>query len=119
MKELDTVVKTVVEGLRSISQGVEAIAKKLEKNFPRDPSESKRKSKISTKSGKSEKSNGTPKRTATDTVLLVIKRSRTGVTTAEIAEKTGYDRRKIANIVYTLRKLNKITSPSRGVYKKI
>lgn len=30
MKELDTVVKTVAEGLRSISQGVEAIAKKLE-----------------------------------------------------------------------------------------
>lgn len=119
MKELDTVVKTVVEGLRSISQGVEAIAKKLEENFPQDPSESKWKANISSKSGKSETSNGTKKRTATDTVLLVIKSSKTGVTTADIAEKTGYDRRKIANIIYTLRKLNKITSPSRGVYKKI
>jgi hypothetical protein len=119
MMELHTVVKTVVEGLRSISQGVEAIAKKLEENFPRDHSKSNRKTGSTPKSGKSEASNGTKKRTATDTVLLVIKRSKTGVTIADIAEKTGYDRRKIANIVYTLRKLNKITSPSRGVYKKI
>ncbi len=119
MKELDSVVKTVVEGLRSISQGVEAIARKLEENFPQDQSKSNRKTGGTAKSGKTAAANGTKKRTATDTVLLVIRRSRNGVTTADIAEKTGYDRRKIANIIYTLRKLNKINSPSRGVYKKV
>ena len=118
MKELDTVVKTVVEGLRSISQGVEAIAKKLEENFPQEYQKSKRKARSSPKSSNSTATNDTKKRTATDTVLQVIKRSKNGVTTADIAEKTGYDRRKIANIVYTLRKLDKITSPSRGIYKK-
>ena len=119
MKELDTVVKNVVEGLRSISHGVEAIAKKLEESFPQDQPKSKRKAKSSLKAKMPTAANRTQKRTATDTVLLVIKRSKNGVTTADIAEKTGYDRRKIANIIYTLRKLNKITSPSRGVYKKV
>ena len=119
MKELDTVVKTVVEGLRSISLGVEAIAKKLEESFPQDQIKSKRKAGSTRKSDKTAKPNETKKRTATDTVLLVIRSSRNGVTTAEIVEKTGYDRRKIANIVYTLRKVNKISSPSRGVYKKV
>jgi len=119
MKELDTVVKTVVDGLRSISHGVEAIAKKLEERFPQAPNKSNGKAGSKLKSNKAAKPNEIKKRTATDTVLLVIRKSNYGVTMSDIAEKTGYDRRKIANIIYTLRKVNKITCPSRGVYKKV
>ena len=119
MKELDLVVKTVVEGLRSISHGVEAIAKRLEEHFPPERTGPERKTKAGPKTGKAALNNGANKRTSTDTVLLIIRDSPNGVTTADIADQTGFDRRKIANIIYTLRKLGKITSPTRGIYRKV
>jgi len=57
------------------------------------------------------------KETASDAVLAVIRRSKKGVDTATLAEKTGFDKKKIANIVFRLRKLGKIASVSKGVYK--
>jgi hypothetical protein len=42
--------------------------------------------------------------TAVDTVLAIIKRSKKGVGTAALMEKTGYNRKKIANLVFSLGK---------------
>ena len=57
--------------------------------------------------------------TAADTVLGVIKRSKKGVDTAALMKKTGYDRKKVANIVFKLRKQGKIKSEKKGVYVKV
>ena len=56
--------------------------------------------------------------TAADTVLAIINRSKKGVDSATLIEKTGYDKKKIANIVFKLRKQGKIKSVGRGVYTK-
>jgi len=56
--------------------------------------------------------------TAADTVLGIIKRSKKGVDTAALMEKTGYNQKKIANIVFKLKKQGKIKSDSKGVYVK-
>ncbi|OEU67847.1 MAG: hypothetical protein BA867_02315 [Desulfobacterales bacterium S5133MH16] len=56
--------------------------------------------------------------TAADTVLAIIKRSRKGVGTAALMEKTGYNQKKISNLVYKLRKQGKIKSVGNGVYLK-
>ena len=56
--------------------------------------------------------------TAVDTVLAIIKRSKKGVGTAALMEKTGYNQKKIANLVFKLRKQGKIKSVGRGVYLK-
>ena len=56
--------------------------------------------------------------TAVDTVLAIIKRSKKGVGTAALMEKTGYNQKKIANLVFKLRKQGKIKSVGRGVYVK-
>jgi len=56
--------------------------------------------------------------TAADTVLRIINRYKKGVGTATLMEKTGYNQKKIANIVFKLRKQGKITSVGMGVYVK-
>jgi hypothetical protein len=56
--------------------------------------------------------------TAADTVLAIIKRSKKGVGTAALMEKTGYNQKKISNLVFKLRKQGKIKTVDRGVYVK-
>jgi hypothetical protein len=57
--------------------------------------------------------NGT---TAMDTVYNVIKRSRKGASCKYIQSKTGYDDKKVRNIIFRLNKLEKINRQSRGIY---
>ena len=56
--------------------------------------------------------------TAVDTVLAIIKRYKKGVGNAALMEKTGYNQKKIANLVFKLRKQGKIKSVDKGVYVK-
>lgn len=56
--------------------------------------------------------------TAADTVLNLISRSQKGIGTAAIIAKTGYDRKRVANLIYKLGKQGKIKSIRRGVYLK-
>ena len=56
--------------------------------------------------------------TAVDTVLAIIKKYKKGVGMAALMEKTGYNQKKIANLVFKLRKQGKIKSVDRGVYVK-
>ncbi len=54
--------------------------------------------------------------TASDTVLDVIKKFNQGVGIAQIQAKTGFDDKKLRNIIYRLNKAGKIRRKSRGVY---
>jgi hypothetical protein len=136
MKEYDVVIKTVVEGLRSIAQGVEKIAEKLEESAPKKQPKTKRKTarKPARKNETQAKAAAKPKKTlakkspaqktvkkatAAHTVLSIINRSKKGVDSATLSTKTGFDKKKIANIVFKLRKSWKITSVSKGVYTKV
>ena len=56
--------------------------------------------------------------TAVDTVLAIIKRYKKGVNTETLVKKTGYNQKKISNLVYKLRKQGKIKSPEKGIYVK-
>ena len=55
-------------------------------------------------------------KTAFDTVMGIIGRYRKGVTVPRIQELTGYDAKKIANIVYKGKKRGQIKSIKKGVY---
>ena len=57
-------------------------------------------------------------RAGADTVLTIIKRSKKGVDTNTLITKTGYDRKKVANIIYKLKKQRQITTSGKGVYVK-
>jgi hypothetical protein len=53
---------------------------------------------------------------AIDVVLETIKRSKQGIGFAAIQAKTGFDEKKIRNIIFRLNKIGKIKRKSRGIY---
>jgi hypothetical protein len=54
--------------------------------------------------------------TAADRVLAAIAGYTEGAGFAEISDETGYEEKKIRNIIYRLHKLGKIRRKARGVY---
>jgi hypothetical protein len=54
--------------------------------------------------------------TDTDKVLNIIKRSKKGVDTATLVKKTGFDQKKIRNIVFRASKQGKIQRAEKGIY---
>ena len=60
----------------------------------------------------------TAKLTATDQVLNIIKRSKKGVNAATLMTKTGFDLKKVRNILQRTYKLGKIKRVEKGIYVK-
>ena len=54
--------------------------------------------------------------TATDQVLKIINRSKKGVNTATLMKKTGFDQKKVRNILNRTFKQGKIKRADKGVY---
>ena len=57
--------------------------------------------------------------TAMDTVYNVVRRARNGASFSYIQTKTGFDDKKVRNIIFRLNKLEKIKRQSRGVYTAV
>ncbi|MDY6839623.1 MAG: hypothetical protein SWH78_16800 [Thermodesulfobacteriota bacterium] len=53
---------------------------------------------------------------ATDQVLKIVNRSKKGVNVSTLVKKTGYDTKKVSDIVYRASKQGKIKRAGRGVY---
>ena len=128
MKELQSVLNIVSDGLKTLAKGVEAIAEKVDEvaksqgivKPKRKPSTPTKKVKAVKKPAqKAAKQKEIKPATDADKVLAIIGRSKNGASTAAIMQKTGYNQKKIANIVYRLRKQQKIKSVEKGVYKKL
>jgi len=128
MKELQSVLNIVSDGLKTLAKGVEAIAEKVDeaaksqsavKPKRKNPSTATKKAKAVKKPvQKTAKKKEVKSATDTDKLLEIIGRSKKGVSTAAIMQKTGYNQKKIANIIYRLRKQQKIKSVEKGVYTK-
>ncbi len=140
MKELQNVLNIVSDGLKTLAKGVETIAEKVNEAAksqaaPEAPSKKPVKTTKAAKTAKTAKITKTAKKekparkparaakkseagaaTDTDRVLEIIGGSKKGASTAVIMEKTGFNQKKVANIVYRLRKQNKINSVEKGVY---
>ncbi|MFO7559897.1 MAG: hypothetical protein R6X10_13770 [Desulfobacterales bacterium] len=56
--------------------------------------------------------------TAIETVVGIIKRSQKGVDVETLIKKTGYDAKKISNLVYKAKKRGDIKSGAKGIYVK-
>jgi len=59
---------------------------------------------------------GRSKMTASDTVLQVIKDARQGIGFNEIREKTGFEDKKLRNIIFRLNITGRIKRKERGIY---
>ncbi len=62
------------------------------------------------------KNGDAPPASATELVLDLIKRSDDGIAITQIREQTGFDDKKLRNIIFRLNKMGKITRVSRGFY---
>ena len=65
---------------------------------------------------KASKSKASTSKTYTDETLEVIKRFRKGVGFADIQVRTGFEDKKLRNIIYRLHKMGKIVRKNRGLY---
>jgi hypothetical protein len=127
MKELETFVKTFGEGLRTLAQGVHAIADKLDGY-------------VDSKGGDGFKTEPEPvvdndiqfdpvqetpdetvsreKRTtnATAEVYEKVSNASKSITLDELHQETGYDKKKLSNILHRLKKQDKIKNIDKGAY---
>jgi DNA replicative helicase MCM subunit Mcm2 (Cdc46/Mcm family) len=118
MKNLKRELQSVLKGLNSLAQKAEKIAEKLDKlETVQVPKTSKARTGVKAKTERVAKRSA--KATAIDTVFDIIKRSRKGADTTALKHKTGFDDKKIWNIINRLKQQKRIKSERKGVYVKI
>ena len=123
-KEENKMTKKLIKDLQTVNKELKTLAKKTESLL-------KAVDKLEKPKGKPTKEKvvkrtfvkkSAPKKTkpatAVDTVLGIINRYKKGVGTKALMEKTGYNQKKIFNLVFKLRKQGKIKSVAKGVYLK-
>ena len=130
MKELEMLFKTMSEGLKTLSKGIDAVSDRLNdlaKQQKMAAAGATPKAKAKAKSAPKKTARKTsakqpagPRKpdTAIGSVYHIVARSKKGATTATIKQKTGFDDKKIHNIIYKLKKQGRIKSPQKGVYVK-
>ena len=110
--------------LQALNRDVKALGKKMEKLIKEF--DKSRKAKVAKKptakttkrvpTKKAPVKKRTAKLTATDQVLKIINRSKKGVDPQTLRKKTGFDDRKITNILHRTFKEGKIKRIGRGIY---
>ena len=131
MKQLQTQLKSVSKSLVSLSKQLERITKQVEKLQPAKKAAAKKtavkkapakkaaaKKTVAKKAPARKKAPAAGAKTVLDSVFDVIKRSRKGVSIAELRSKTKLDARQLSNALYKLSKKGRVTTKSRGLYVK-
>ena len=117
MKNLQSQLKTVSKSLAALSKQVEKLsaqAAKAKAKPPKKPAAAKKAAAPKAKA-KAAPAGG---KTVLDTVFDVIKRSKKGVTVAQLKTKTQLDARQLSNALYKLSKKGLVHAKSRGLYEK-
>jgi len=135
MKEIEKILKTVSDGLKLASQGILSLAEKVNEaaksmgttekaaakrtaaaGKPKTKTKTSKKSTPGVKAVQRKKATGAQAMTAIDTIFDIVKKSGKPVDMAMLREKTGFESKKIANILFKLKKQGKIKSVDKGVY---
>ena len=131
MKKIKAQLKTLSKSLATLSKQVEKITNQVDKLQPPKkavPAKKKvakkkivkkkvAKKKVAKKAA-AKKAAPAKQVTMLDTVFNVIKRTKKGVTVAQLREKTKLDSRQLSNALYKLTKKGIIQTKSRGLYVK-
>lgn len=111
--------KKLQNDLKSISKSLTALAEKVEKLSQQaataQPAATAASKKAPVKKAKAAAAGG---KTVLDTVYDVIRRTKKGVTVAQLKQKTNLDARQLSNALYKLSKKNQVYAKSRGLYVK-
>jgi phage regulator Rha-like protein len=112
MNQLKKDLKVVAKDLKSLTQKTEKMIKRFDKLEKKAQAAKKPKAKAVKKAVAKKPA----KLSASGTVLAIVKRSRRGIDTTALEKKTGFEGRKIRDIIFRLRKQGKIKSAGRGMY---
>lgn len=117
-KELESVVKSIQQLADSLGSMATAVGKLVQPDSPKVPKAKRAptRKKVVVKDGVVEKIKRIP---ASQIVYDIIQKSPQGIDTASLMKATKFDQRKIHNITFRLKKLGRITTGDRGVYKKL
>jgi len=113
MKQLKNDMQAVAKDLKRLTQKTEKMIKQLEK-----PDKAQAAKKPKAKAVKKAAAKKPARVSASETVLAIIKKSRKGIDIAALRKKTGFEGRKVRDIVFRLRKQGKIKSEGKGLYVK-
>ena len=113
-KDLQTISKELTKLVNQIERLAAALGKMEQpkaKSVKTKP-KSKAKAKAVTKKAPAKAA----KKTDTDKVLDIINRSKKGVDTATLMKKTGFNQKKVSNMLNRTYKQGKITRVAKGIY---
>ena len=112
---------TITKDLQAISKELTKLVKQTEKlaaalGKAEKPKAQSVKSKARAKAVTKKAPAKAGKKTDTEKVLAIINRSKKGVDTATLMKKTGFDQKKVRNILHRTYKQGKITRVVKGSY---
>ena len=135
MKEIEKILKTVSDGLKLASQGILSLAEKVNEaaksmgttektavkrtaaaGKSKTKTKASKKGKTGAKAMRAKKAAGAQTLTAIDKIFDIVNKSGKPVDMAMLREKTGFESKKIANVLFKLKKQGKIKSVGKGVY---
>ena len=120
MKQLKKDLQAVLKALKALTRKTEQLAKRVDK-LDKAPAKRrpKRKLKAKTRPAKRTATRRAAKKTAGDTVFDIIARNKRGVNTNTLKKRTGFDDKKIWNIINRLKQQGKVKSARTGIYVKV
>lgn len=131
MPEFELILKTVSEGLKAMAQGIESLAGQIDslsqtkvKPKPSAKPASQKKTakapaaKKAVKEKVAAKASKAKPMTAIEKIYGFVARAKNGIDVETLMKKTGYNSKKVYNVLYKLKKQNKIKSLGRGKYAK-
>ncbi len=113
MKQLKKDLKAMAKDLKKLTQKTDKMIKRLGK-----PEKAQAVKKPKAKKAGKPVAKKVKKVAAGEAALAIIKSSRKGVDKATLIKKTGFEGRKIGDVIYRLKKQGKIKSAGRGIYVK-
>jgi len=129
-KEIDKFIKKAEQSLTALkvptkasfdqlTKRVEALEKALKANTRATKVATRTKEGRKAATRKRRVSTAKPQLTDSERLLQVMRRYRAGVDVATLKARTGFEDKKIRNIIFRLSKTGKIKRASRGVYKTV
>ena len=112
---------TIAQDLKALNKNIQALGKSLdsllkavEKDAKAKPTQKVLAKKAPAKKAPAKKKAVQP--TATDKILKIIKGSKTGVDAPTLVKKTGFNQKKVRNILFRTYKQGKIKRLDKGIY---
>ena len=109
---------TIAQDLKAVNKNIQAIGKVIDRLLKAVEKDEKPKAtptkRIPAKKAPAKKTAAQP--TATDQILKIIKASKKGVDAPTLVKKTGFNQKKVRNILFRTFKQGKIKRLDKGIY---